>query len=179
MICRFYKLKVSHPSPSPSHPTNDSQSFWFNFKIFSRSTLAAGPQSPLSGPEKQVGTFLSLPGMKPCNHTKRKQNTANCEQTETKHSISWQHMETVPIPPPNISTEIPPLFRKIFDIFRGIPKDVFIHSRFLVYTPTMVCTSLGFHGTLVGKHWCTLQESYAYAISVAVQKGISDIRMHA
>jgi hypothetical protein len=98
-----------------------------------------------------------------------KQNTASAGST-------WRLFQS---PPPNISTEIPPLFRKIFDIFRGIPKDVFIHSRFLVYTPTMVCTSLGFHGTLVGKHWCTLQESYAYAISVAVQKGVSDIRMHA
>jgi len=38
----------------------------------------------------------------------------------------------------------------------------------------MVCTSLGFHGTLVGKQWCTLQESYTYAISVAVQQGVSD-----
>lgn len=177
MICRFYKLTVSHPSPS--HSANESQSFWFSVKIFSRSTFVAGPQPPLGVPGKLAGTFLSPPVRQPCNNTKRTQNVTDCEQTEIKHSISWQHMETAPTPPPpNYSTEIPPLFRKIFGIFRGISKDVLIHSQFLVYTLTMVCASLGFHGTLVGKHWCTLQENYTYAISVAVQQGVSDVKLN-
>jgi len=137
------------------------------------------PQPPLGDPGNQAGTFLSPPVRQSCNSKKQAQNIADCEQTETKHSISRQHMETAPTPsPPNYRTDILPLFRKILGIFRGISKDVFIHLSFLIYSLTMVCACLGFHGALVGKHCCTLQESYTYAISVAVQQEVSDIKMH-
>jgi hypothetical protein len=42
--------------PSPSHSATDSQSYWFNVKIFSWSTLAWGPEKLFSlGPEPTLG----------------------------------------------------------------------------------------------------------------------------
>jgi len=175
MICRFYKLTVSHPNPS--HPANESQSFWFSIKIFSRSTLAVGPQPPLSDPGKQVGIFVST-------------SEEAVQQYEMDTEYSWlrtdrnntQHQLPVDgdcsnTPTPKYQHRNPSaISQNIWHFSRYFKRRIYSFTISRLYS--MVCASLGFHGTLVGKHWCTLQESYTYAISVAVQQGVSDIRMH-
>jgi hypothetical protein len=149
-------------------------------KSFSRSTVAAGPQPTLGGPGNQAATFLSPPVRQSCNNTKQTQNIADCEQTETKHSISRQHMETAPTAPP-LSPKLQHRYssaisQNIWHFLRYFKRSIYSFTISRLYS--MVCGSLGFHGTLVGKDWCTLQESYTYAISVAVQQGVSDIKMN-